>query len=128
MNSSVQPLSLAIPGPRPASLERAPRRAVRAHRPRSGPDKAGADRAVGAGKGSGDAHVTRRTPRDPASPAPDSGPPNGWPDLIAFMAVLATGTLLVLFGHVATGGLTTACLALGGLFAAWWRFRRPRRR
>jgi hypothetical protein len=30
------------------------------------------------------------------------------------MGVLATGTLLVLFGHVATGGLTTACLALGG--------------
>jgi len=44
------------------------------------------------------------------------------------MSVLATGTLLVLFGHVATGGLTTACLALSGLFAAWWRFRRPRRR
>ncbi len=25
----------------------------------------------------------------------------------------------MLFGHVATGGLTTACVALGGLYAAW---------
>lgn len=128
MNPLIQAFGVAIPGPRPNPLERAPRRAARARKPRSGSDKAGADRAGGAGKGSGDAHVTRRTPRIPASSAPDSGPPNGWPDLIAFMAVLATGTLLVLFGHVATGGLTTACLALGGLFAAWWGFRRPRRR
>jgi hypothetical protein len=115
--------SAAIPGPRPSPLEGLPGRAVRARKPRHGTVTDGA-----AEKGSAGARVARRKPRGPASAAPDSGPPNGWPDLIAFMGVLATGTLLVLFGHVATGGLTTACLALGGLFAAWWRFRRPRRR
>jgi hypothetical protein len=72
--------------------------------------------------------VARRKPTYAAGSPLDPGPPSNWPDLIAFVAVLTTGTLLVLFGHVATGGLTTACLALGGLFAAWWRFRKPRRR
>jgi hypothetical protein len=73
-------------------------------------------------------HALDRPRPSVASSSPDPGPPSPWPDLIAFVAVLVTGTLLVLFGHVATGGLTTACVALGGLYAAWWRFRRPRRR
>jgi hypothetical protein len=42
------------------------------------------------------------------------------------VAVLITGITLVLFGHVTTGGLTTACAALAGLYAAWCRFRRPK--
>lgn len=86
----------------------------------------------GGGKGdhAGRADVHGQLPdsEQPTGPSPDPGRQSGWPDLIAFLAVLATGTALVLFGHVATGGLTTACVALGGLYAAWWRFRRPRRR
>jgi hypothetical protein len=117
-----QSSAAAIPGPRLSPLERPPEQAVRARKPRH---EAGKD---GTAEGPTDARVAQRKPEDPVSAVPDPGPPSGWPDLIAFMAVLATGTLLVLFGHVASGGLTTACLALGGLFAAWWRFRKPRRR
>jgi hypothetical protein len=98
---------------------------VRAGKPRHDGDLGDAT-----GTGSRGDEVARRKQTDVAgSRSPlDPGPPSGWPDLIAFVAVLTTGTLLVLLGHVATGGLTTACLALGGLFAAWWRFRKPRRR
>jgi hypothetical protein len=123
MNLLEQPFSAAILGLRSSPLEPDPGLAVREHKPRPGVGKDGA-----AENGSSGDQVVRRKQGAAASSAPNSGPPSGWPDLIAFMAVLATGTLLVLFGHVATGGLTTACLALSGLFAAWWRFRRPRRR
>ena len=52
----------------------------------------------------------------------------GVTDLAAFVAVLAMGTALVLLGHVPTGGLSTACLALGGLFSVWQHFhKRPHR-
>jgi hypothetical protein len=87
-----------------------------------------ADHGSAPGLESSEGQIVHRKAADPAQSHPDPSPPSGWPDLIAFMAVLATGTLLVLFGHVASGGLTTACVALGGLYAAWWRFRRPRRR
>jgi hypothetical protein len=63
----------------------------------------------------------------PVGPAPDPGPWSNWPDLLAFVAVLTAGVLLVLAGHVTVGGLTTACAALGGLFAAWRGLRRPPR-
>ena len=46
-----------------------------------------------------------------------------WPDLIALLAVLATGTVLVVIGHVPVAGLTTACAALVGLLGAWRHFR-----
>jgi hypothetical protein len=64
----------------------------------------------------------------PVEPAPDPGPRSSWVDLVAFVAVLAAGVLLVLFGHVATGGLTTACVALAWLYATFRGSRgRPRR-
>jgi hypothetical protein len=49
--------------------------------------------------------------------------PRDWSDLIAFVAVLATGILLIIFGHLTAGSLTTACAALAGVYAAWRRFR-----
>jgi hypothetical protein len=54
-------------------------------------------------------------------------PPGGnWhdrSDLIVFLAVLTAGAILVLFGHVATGGLTSICTALVTLYGAWKRSR-----
>ena len=44
-------------------------------------------------------------------------------DLIAFVAVLAAGVLLIVLGHLTTGGLTTVCAALAGIYGAWRRFR-----
>jgi hypothetical protein len=61
----------------------------------------------------------------PAEQGPARDPRGNWPDLIAFVAVLATGVALVLIGHVSTTGLTTECVALGGLFGIWLGFRRP---
>jgi hypothetical protein len=49
---------------------------------------------------------------------------HGFADLVAFVGILMTGTALVLIGHVATGGLSTACLALGGLYVVWSRSRK----
>ena len=49
--------------------------------------------------------------------------PGGWRDLIAFLAVLVTGILLIILGHMTSGGLTTVCAALVGLYAAWRHFR-----
>ena len=66
--------------------------------------------------------------KEPAAPVHDPGPPSSLPDLIAFVAVLTTGIALVIFGHVPSGGLTTACVALGGLYAVWLRFRRSPRK
>jgi hypothetical protein len=42
-----------------------------------------------------------------------------WPNLLAFIAVLATGVLLIILGHMTAGGLTTACAALAGVYASW---------
>jgi hypothetical protein len=54
---------------------------------------------------------------------PGGNAPRDWADLIAFVAVLVTGIVLIIFGHVTAGGLTTACAALAGVYAAWRRFR-----
>lgn len=64
---------------------------------------------------------------DKGQPVPDPGPRGSWPDLLAFVAVLTTGLLLVLLGHVPTSELTAICAALGGLYAAWRGFRKPPR-
>ena len=42
-----------------------------------------------------------------------------WPDLIAFLAVLMTGLLLVLLGHMTVEELGATCAALVGLYAAF---------
>ena len=52
-----------------------------------------------------------------------SSAPRNWPDLIAFLSVLVTGLLLIILGHMTSGGLTTVCAALVGLYAAWRHFR-----
>ncbi|WP_420033017.1 hypothetical protein ACN2WE_10275 [Streptomyces sp. cg28] len=39
-------------------------------------------------------------------------------DLIAFLAILGTGVVLIRFG-VAAESLATICIALGGLHTAW---------
>lgn len=49
--------------------------------------------------------------------------PREWPDLIAFVAVLATGIALIVLGHLTAGGVTSVCAALVGVFGAWRRFR-----
>lgn len=46
-----------------------------------------------------------------------------WADLIAFVAVLATGIVMIVLGHLTTGGMTTVCGALVGVFGAWRHFR-----
>jgi hypothetical protein len=48
----------------------------------------------------------------------DSSP---WVDLIAFLAVLCLGGLLIAFGRTTAGSLATICAALGGLYAMWTR-------
>lgn len=49
--------------------------------------------------------------------------PRDWRDLVAFVAVLVAGILLITFGHLTAVGLTTACTALAGVFGAWRHFR-----
>ncbi len=46
-----------------------------------------------------------------------------WPDLAAFVAVLASGVVLIVLGHQTAGSLTTICAALVGVYGAWrhWR-------
>ena len=46
-----------------------------------------------------------------------------WIDLIAFLAVLALGGVLIAIGRVTAGSLATICAALGGLYGVWKRFR-----
>jgi hypothetical protein len=57
------------------------------------------------------------------SKLPSTSAPRDWRDLIAFLAVLLTGMLLIILGHMTAGGLTTVCAALVGLYAAWNHFR-----
>jgi hypothetical protein len=45
-----------------------------------------------------------------------------WADLIAFVAVLATGVLLTVLSHLTGAGVTSVCAALVGLYGAWRRF------
>lgn len=47
---------------------------------------------------------------------------NRWIDLIAFLAVLALGGVLIALGSTTAGSLATICAALGGLYAVWKRF------
>lgn len=64
---------------------------------------------------------------DSGNPAPGSGPSSSLIDLIAFLAVLALGGLLLAFGHTTAGSLAASCAALGGLYAAWKRLHVPGR-
>jgi hypothetical protein len=52
-------------------------------------------------------------------------PPNrksrDWSDLIVFLAVLATGTVLVILGHLTAGELASVSAALVALFGTWRR-------
>jgi hypothetical protein len=52
-----------------------------------------------------------------------SGSSSPWIDLIAFLAILALGGVLIAFGRVTAGSLATICAALGGLYGVWKRFR-----
>jgi hypothetical protein len=54
---------------------------------------------------------------------PPASTSRDWTDLAAFVAVLATGVLLIVLGHLTTGGLTTVCAALVGVYGAWKHFR-----
>jgi hypothetical protein len=49
--------------------------------------------------------------------------PREWADLIAFLAVLVSGVLLIILGHLTAGSLTAVCAALVGVFGAFRRFR-----
>lgn len=53
-------------------------------------------------------------------PSPGASP--RWADLIAFVAVLATGIMLIVLGHLTAGGVTSVCAALVGVYGAWRRF------
>ena len=55
----------------------------------------------------------------PATTEPDPGSRSSWPEVTALVAVLAAGVLLVVFGHVATGGLSTACVSMAWLYATF---------
>jgi hypothetical protein len=71
---------------------------------------------------------------DPLSGDPRSGysppgrrglDPRLWVDVIAFLGVLATGSVLLTVGHLTVGSLTVACGALVTLYTAWKHFRTP---
>lgn len=55
-----------------------------------------------------------------ASHAHDS---SRWIDLIAFLAVLALGGVLIALADTTAGSLTAICAALGGLYGIWMRAR-----
>jgi hypothetical protein len=57
------------------------------------------------------------------SKLPSTTAPPQWADLIAFLAVLATGILLTVLGHLTAAGVTSVCAAIVGLYATWRRFR-----
>jgi hypothetical protein len=56
---------------------------------------------------------------------PSPTPPPRWVDLIAFVAVLATGILLIVLGHLTATGVTSVCVAIVGLYGAWRLTSRP---
>jgi hypothetical protein len=62
---------------------------------------------------------------DPHLEYPASRQASPWLDVIAFLGVLATGCILIIFGHLTAGSLATACGVLIGLFAAWRNLRTP---
>jgi hypothetical protein len=49
---------------------------------------------------------------------PPAGPPH-WVHLIAFIAVLVTATVLIVFGHLTATGVTSVCAAIVGLYGAF---------
>lgn len=55
--------------------------------------------------------------------APRSRDSSPWVDLIAFLAILALGGILIALGRTTAGSLATICAALGGLYGVWKRFR-----
>jgi hypothetical protein len=57
------------------------------------------------------------------SKLPSPAVPPQWADLIAFVSVLATGTLLITIGHLTAAGVTSVCAAIIGLYGAWRHFR-----
>jgi hypothetical protein len=57
------------------------------------------------------------------TPSPTPSP--RWVDLIAFVAVLATGILLIVLGHLTATGVTSVCAAIVGLYGAWRLTSRP---
>ena len=57
------------------------------------------------------------------NPAPRSRDSSPWVDLIAFLAILALGGILIALGRTTAGSLATICAALGGLYGVWKRFR-----
>ena len=57
-----------------------------------------------------------------SDPVTSSRNSNRWIDLIAFLAVLALGGVLIAFGRTTAGSLATICAALGGLYGVWKRF------
>lgn len=66
-----------------------------------------------------------KLPQPSRSGNPDSPtrPASPWVDLIAFLAILALGGVLIAFGRVTAGSLATICAALGGLYGVWKRLR-----
>ena len=56
---------------------------------------------------------------------PSADPQRDWPELIAFIGVLAAGTSLIIFGHMSAAGLSTVCAAMVGLFTAFKTLRTP---
>ena len=50
---------------------------------------------------------------------PRSSSPTPWIDLIAFLAILALGGVLMALGRATAGSLATVCAALAGLYAAY---------
>jgi hypothetical protein len=62
-------------------------------------------------------------PQSSGNPASRSRNPSPWIDLIAFLAILTLGGVLIAFGRVTAGSLATICAALGGLYGAWKRLR-----
>ena len=50
-------------------------------------------------------------------PSPAASPQ--WVDLIAFVAVLVTGILLIVLGHLTAAGVTSVCAATVTLYGAW---------
>lgn len=57
------------------------------------------------------------------SKLPSPPRPPQWADLAALTAVLATGILLTVLGHLTAGGVTTVCAALTGVYGTWRRVR-----
>ena len=74
--------------------------------------------------------VGRSMPKVPqlphsGNPARRPGGSGPWIDLIAFLAVLTLGGVLMALGRTTAGSLATICAALGGLYAIWKRPRFP---